>query len=172
MDPLHHHAGHDRAERHLDGLRLHSLVATASTAALLGARFGLSVSPVRSGPLGGDQQLGAMIAEGRLDVLIFFSDPLAAQPHDADVRALLRVAVLHNVPTATNPATGSPPSYPRCGPSPSRSAAWQRVLRKRPPGRPGRPCARGNPDLAFTRILGLCPGDDVGGNLIQIVHNK
>lgn len=93
------------AERHLDGLRPHSLIATASTAALLGARFGLSVSPVQSGPLGGDQQLGAMIAEGRLNVLIFFSDSLAAQPHDADVRALLRVAVLHNVPTATNPAT-------------------------------------------------------------------
>ena len=67
--------------------------------------FGMVVNLLKSGPLGGDQQLGAMIAEGRLDVLIFFIDPLSAQPHDVDVKALTRLATLYDVPCANNKST-------------------------------------------------------------------
>jgi methylglyoxal synthase len=88
-----------------DVLREHSLYATGTTGGLIAARCGLPVTRFKSGPLGGDQQIGARIADGALDVLVFFWDPLDAHPHDADVRALLRVAVLYNVPTACNRAT-------------------------------------------------------------------
>jgi methylglyoxal synthase len=95
----------DWAEYNKDVLKAHVLFGTGTTGALVAARTGLPVTAFRSGPLGGDQQVGAKIAEGDLDVLIFFWDPLEPQPHDPDVKALLRLAVLYNIPTACNRST-------------------------------------------------------------------
>jgi methylglyoxal synthase len=86
-------------------LSLHELYATGSTGKMVIEKTGLNINLLKSGPFGGDMELGALIANDKLDYLIFFWDPLMSQPHDVDVKALLRMAVVYNVPTACNRAT-------------------------------------------------------------------
>jgi methylglyoxal synthase len=95
----------DWVEYNQGTLSHHDLIATGTTGKLIEDRFGLDVTRLLSGPLGGDQQLGARIAEGGVDVLIFFWDPLEPQPHDPDVKAVLRIAAVWNVAVACNRAT-------------------------------------------------------------------
>ncbi len=93
------------AEFNRGTLAKHEVWATGTTGAMMEQTLGFPVSKLQSGPLGGDQQIGAMIVEGKIDFLIFFWDPLEPQPHDPDVKALLRMAVVWNIPTACDRAT-------------------------------------------------------------------
>lgn len=86
-------------------LKNHNLSGTGTTARMITDYVGIPVRGYNSGPLGGDQQIGAKIVEGKIDMIIFFSDPLEAQPHDPDVKALLRIAQVYDIPMANNIAT-------------------------------------------------------------------
>ena len=91
--------------RNKEILERHMLCGTGTTARMITEHVGLDVKGYNSGPLGGDQQIGAKIVEGKIDMVIFFSDPLAAQPHDPDVKALLRIAQVYDIPIANNIST-------------------------------------------------------------------
>lgn len=89
-------------EHHKDVLSQYHLVATATTGKLIKEKIGLDIECMMSGPLGGDQQIGAMVATEKVNLVIFLRDPLSAQPHEPDITALLRICDVHNIPLATN----------------------------------------------------------------------
>ena len=95
----------DWCEANKEILKGHFLCGTGTTARMITEATGLPVKGYNSGPLGGDQQIGAKVVEGQVDFIIFFSDPLTAQPHDPDVKALLRIAQVYDIPIANNKAT-------------------------------------------------------------------
>ncbi len=90
------------AINHKDTLAKHELYATGTTGTLVMGETGLSINRMKSGPLGGDQQIGSMVAEGKLDLIVFLRDPLTSQPHEPDVSALLRLCDVQSIPLATN----------------------------------------------------------------------
>lgn len=89
-------------QKHLDVFKKHQLYATGTTGSILIEHTGLKISLKKSGPLGGDQEIGSMIANGKIELVIFFRDPLTAQPHEPDVSALLRLSDVYQVPIATH----------------------------------------------------------------------
>lgn len=95
------------AMSHKDVLERYELVATSTTGKLLEEKCGLKIERMLSGPLGGDAQIAAKVAEGVIEAVFFFVDPLEKQPHDPDIQGLLRICNVHNVPLATNAATAS-----------------------------------------------------------------
>ena len=90
------------AIKYQDILKEHELYATGTTGTLVMGETGLKITRMKSGPLGGDQQIGSMVAEGKLDLIIFLRDPLTSQPHEPDVSALLRLCDVQSIPLATN----------------------------------------------------------------------
>ncbi len=97
----------DFAVKYRDVLSEHELFATGTTGTLVMGETGLNIKRMKSGPLGGDQQIGSMLADGKLDLVIFLRDPLTAQPHEPDISALLRLCDVYCIPLATNAATGA-----------------------------------------------------------------
>ncbi len=95
------------AKQYREVLANHELYATGTTGTLIMGETGLSIHRMKSGPLGGDQQIGAMLAEGKLDLIIFLRDPLTAQPHEPDVSALLRLGDVQCIPLATNKSSAT-----------------------------------------------------------------
>jgi len=97
----------DFVKTHKDYFKKHILYATGTTGRLINEHTSLSVHCCKSGPLGGDQEIGSMVANGQIDMVIFFRDPLTAQPHEPDVSALLRLCDVYSIPLATNPGTAN-----------------------------------------------------------------
>ena len=95
----------DLAQKYNDTLSQHTLYATGTTGALVMGETGLKINRMKSGPLGGDQQIGSMVANGDIDLVIFLRDPLTAQPHEPDISALLRLCDVFSIPLATNVAS-------------------------------------------------------------------
>ena len=97
----------DLCNEYKETLAKHTLVATGTTGLMVMGATGLTVNQMKSGPLGGDQQIGSMVADGKLDMIIFLRDPLTAQPHEPDVTALLRLSDVMSIPLATNVASAT-----------------------------------------------------------------